>query len=87
MSGQRIPYMQDKTKDERFFILTLIAIAKEMLHGGYFPPATDIDLAVGLPLAHFAKMREAFTKYLKRGEVIFNFNDMTTVINIKNVFV
>ena len=87
MSGQRIAYMMDKTKDERFFILTLIAIAKEMLHSGYLPPAADIDLAVGLPPEHFSLMRESFTKYLKRGEVEFSFNEMPAKINIKNVFV
>ena len=87
MSGQRIAYMMDKTKDERFFILTLIAIAKDMLQGGYLPPAADIDLAVGLPPEHFSLMRESFTQYLKRGKVQFNFNEMSTVINIRNVFV
>lgn len=87
MSGQRIPYMMDKTKDDRFFILTLIAIAKEMLHCGYLPPGADVDLAVGLPPEHFPLMRERFTKYLKRGEVNFSYNDMPTSINIKNVFV
>ena len=30
LSGERIPYMRDKTKDERFFILSLFAIAKEL---------------------------------------------------------
>jgi len=87
MSGQRIAYMQDKTKDDRFFTLTLIAIAKEMLHGGYLPPGADIDLAVGLPPEHFSLMREPFTQYLKRGEIKFSFNEMPTAINIKNVFV
>lgn len=86
-SGQRIAYMMDKTKDERFFILTLIAIAKEMLHCGCMPQSVDIDLACGLPPEHFSLMRERFTKYLKRGEVLFAYNDMPVVINIKNVFV
>jgi plasmid segregation protein ParM len=58
-----------------------------MLHCGYLPPAADIDLAAGLPPEHFSLMREQFTQYLKRGEVLFSFNDMTTVINIRNVFV
>ena len=29
LSEQRIPYMRDKSSDERFFILTLFGIAKE----------------------------------------------------------
>lgn len=87
MSGQRIPYMMDKTQDDRFFILTLIGIAKELLHCGYLPPGADIDLAVGLPPEHFPLMRERFTQYLKRGVVEFSYNEMPTRINIKNVFV
>ena len=87
MSGQRIPYMMDKTKDDRFFMLTLIAVAKEITHCGYLPPGADVDLAVGLPPEHFSLMREPFTQYLKRGELQFSFNDMPTSINIKNVFV
>ena len=58
-----------------------------MLQGGYLPPAADIDIAAGLPPEHFSLMRESFTQYLKRGTVKFSFNEMTTVINIKNVFV
>ena len=87
MTGQRIQFMRDKTTDDRFFILTLIAIAKEMLHGGYLPPGADIDLAVGLPPEHFSSIREKFIQYLKRGEVKFSFNEMATTINIRNVFV
>jgi plasmid segregation protein ParM len=87
MSGQRIPYMMDKTKDDRFFVLTLMAIAKEITHNGYLPPGADIDLAAGLPPEHFQLMREKFTQYLKRGEVKFRYNDMETTVNIKNVFV
>ena len=34
LSDQRIPYMRDKTKDERFFVLTLFAIASELKEQG-----------------------------------------------------
>lgn len=30
LTDQRIPYRRDKTEDERFFILTLFAIAHEI---------------------------------------------------------
>lgn len=86
-SGQRIPYMMDKTKDDRFFILTLFAITKELLHLGCLPTGTGIELAVGLPPEHFSLMREPFMKYLKRGDVHFTYNDMQTRININNVLV
>ena len=31
LSGRRLPYMRDKTRDDRHFILSLFAIAKELL--------------------------------------------------------
>ena len=30
LTGQRLPYMRDKTRDDRYFILSLFAIAKEL---------------------------------------------------------
>lgn len=45
LSNQRIPYMRDKTTDERFFILTLFAIAFELRYLRY--PANDtVDIAL-----------------------------------------
>ncbi len=32
LSHERINYMRDKTHDDRFFVLTLFAIAKELIH-------------------------------------------------------
>ena len=49
LSGQRLPYRRDKTRDESFFILTLFAIAKELSYAGPLPAAEKIELAVGLP--------------------------------------
>ena len=34
LSNERIPYRKDKTVDDRFFILTLIAIAEELTARG-----------------------------------------------------
>lgn len=69
LSEQRIPYMRDKTTDERFFILTLFAIAFELRF--LRCPAnevTDIQLAVGLPPAHYGTQYQRFEKYfLERG--------------------
>jgi plasmid segregation protein ParM len=87
MSGQRIPYMMDKTKDERFFVLSLIAIAKEMLNNGKIPEYQGINLAVGLPPEHYALMKDRFVEYFTREKLKFAFNDMQTTINIKKVFV
>ena len=37
---ERIPYRRDKTEDERFFVLTLFAIAKEIEARGAYTAGT-----------------------------------------------
>ena len=55
LTDQRIPYRRDKTEDERFFILTLFAIAYEIeAMGRYSDTLMRIQLAVGLPPAHLS---------------------------------
>ena len=49
LTSHRLPYMRDKTQDERFFILTLFAIAKELERKGQYSPIERLQLAVGLP--------------------------------------
>ena len=76
LSDKRIPYMRDKTIDERFFILTLFAIAFEIdkreCHSKDIIP---ISLLIGLPPAHFGAQYEKFKQYFVRGEVDeFEFN-------------
>ena len=73
LSGQRISYMRDKTKDERYWILTLFAIAKELEKSGNTSPMVEADLAVGLPPEHYA-LRQRFADYFKRGRVNFVYN-------------
>ena len=34
LSGKRLPYMRDKTRDSRFFVLTLFAIGRELERRG-----------------------------------------------------
>lgn len=49
LSQQRIPYMRDKTKDDRFFILTLFGIGMELELEGQRPrnEITKVNLPVG----------------------------------------
>ena len=47
LSGQRISFMRDKTRDDRFFILTLFAIAMELRKMGQLQPMLSVELAVG----------------------------------------
>ena len=60
LTDERIPYMRDKTTDEKFFVLTLFAIAYELLHSEKYVPGmtTEVDLAIGLPPGHFGKQYE-----------------------------
>lgn len=86
LSGQRIAYMRDKTKDDRFFILTLFAIVKELQRSGMIPPLVDAELAVGLPPEHY-ELRQRFADYFKRGSVQFTFNGETITLVIRQVLV
>ena len=88
LSGQRLPYRRDKTRDESFFILTLFAIAKELAFAGPLPSAEKIDLAVGLPPEHYGLLKDKFRDYFKRNlSVQFIYNDKPITIMIRDVFV
>ena len=55
-TNRRISYMEDKIADERYFILTLFAIAKELSYrekneGLLSQNLQEIELLVGLPPA------------------------------------
>ena len=69
-SGKRLSYMRDKTQDERYFILTLFSIAKELEDTGRYSPVEQIQLAVGLPPAHFGAQVERFIQYFRQRGVI-----------------
>ena len=87
LSAQRIPYQKDKTTDERFFILSLFAIAEGIeAQGAYISGLMSIDLAIGLPPAHFGAQNKAFVRYFKRKEPIyFSYRDKLYSILIRNV--
>jgi len=87
LTENRIPYMRDKSIDDRFFILTLFAIAKELRVLGDQPYETDIDLAVGLPPEHFSALKDRFAEYFRRGAVRFKYNSVPVYVVINQVFV
>lgn len=72
LSGNRIPYLRNKAIDDRFFILTLFALAYEIEEAGTYDPdeIMDVQLAVGLPPAHFGAQAEQFEAYFKNRDVI-----------------
>lgn len=88
LSGKRLSYMRDKTQDERYFVLSLFAIAKEMQSRGSYAPLEQVDLAVGLPSEHYGVLKDKFARYFKRNGVIkFVYQDRPYSIIIKHVMV
>lgn len=87
LSDQRIPYRRDKTEDDRFFILTLFAIAREIEAARRYSPNTiRVQLAVGLPPAHFGAQYQAFTRYfMGRDTVNFSYRGRNFSIYIDDV--
>ena len=66
-------FVADKATDDDNYILTLMAIAKELNIAGI--RAADVHLAAGLPMTWIRRQREAFRAYLLRNErVTFCFN-------------
>ena len=87
ISDQRIPYRRDKTEDDRFFVLTLSGIANEIeAAGAYTPGIMRIQLAVGLPPAHYGSQYQKFIGYFsKRGVISFSYQDKPYSILIDDV--
>ncbi|MGN1025230.1 MAG: ParM/StbA family protein [Faecousia sp.] len=86
LTGKRLSYMRDKTQDERFFVLSLFAIAKELESTGGYTPVQQIDLAVGLPPEHYGVLKDKFAAYFKRSGVIrFVYKDRPYSILINSV--
>lgn len=87
LSNQRIPYKRDKTEDDRFFILTLFGIAQELQARGIYGENTQrIQLAVGLPPAHYGAQNQTFIRYFSdRGVVKFTYKDRPYTVYIDDV--
>lgn len=86
LTNGRIPYMEDKTETESYFVLTLFAIAKELVHRNIdCSAAITIDLAVGLPPAHIGRLKSSFTQYFKRDFIRFEYKNRMIVVKIENV--
>lgn len=76
-----------KLADDDYYLLTLVALAKEC-QSGAIPNGARVVLGVGLPLKHFSTTRKAFVRYLKREQTVkFNYEDMQYNFIIENVLV
>lgn len=89
LTERRISYLRDKTEDDRFFILTLFAIAKELEYRDVSETLDPIDitLLVGLPPAHYEQLHSRFEQYfLRRREAIdFEYNSKYYSVRINKV--
>lgn len=89
LTERRISYLRDKTADDRFFILTLFAIAKELEYRDVSETLDPIDimLLVGLPPAHYEQLHSRFEQYfLRRREAIdFEYNGKYYSVRINKV--
>ena len=61
----RQPLLKDKTDTDRYYLLALAALAKEMEHRHICSPA-NIHIAAGLPLSNYGRDKPGFKKYLGR---------------------
>jgi plasmid segregation protein ParM len=90
LSDKRLAQKNDKTGDEDFFILTLFAIARELLENperGWNPQVKDaaqVELLVGLPTLHYKAMYQRFQRYFTdRGKnVCFSYNSQPLAVEI-----
>ena len=99
LTDQCLPVMNDKTIDERYFILSLFAIGKELAGDAEIVEKfvksnqfkiddyIKIDLLIGLPIQHYVAHMERFEKYFsKRTDVIrYEMNGTTFSIKIVSV--
>ena len=66
-------FILDKAMDEDYYLLTLMAVAREL--NVFSIHEADVHLAAGLPLTWIRNQREAFRSYLlQTPEVRFSFN-------------
>ena len=86
VGDERLEVLDSKVENENFYLLTLVAMAKEMKSRGI--KEADIALAVGLPLTRFSAERKPFIEYLSKNEfVAFTFENDLYRAHIMNVSV
>lgn len=84
LSSKRLTYTRDKTKNNDCFILTLFAIAKEIMACGRYSSILDICLSVDLPPEHYSLQRDKFANYFKSygDNITFKYNDRPFIMNL-----
>lgn len=82
----RQPFLRDKTADQRYYLLTLAAMAKELAKRE-LPSLAEVRIAAGLPLTNYGKEKNRFRAYLLSGPqpVQFQYEGRPYEIHIKDV--
>jgi len=87
---QNLPVQNDKSEDERYFILSLFAIGKELANEAEMlrklkpNDHIKIELLIGLPLLHFETYRYKFERYFtgRSGVIQYELNNKPYSIQI-----
>ena len=88
LTETRLHYMRDKTQDNRYFVLTLFAIIKELEKASALSPSLTVELAVGLPPEHYSVLKDRFASYFLREKPIrFIYKGRSHALLIPKVFV
>ena len=88
-----LPQMDNKTEDDRYFILTLFAIGQELIKDEdkfriFHAPheVINLKLLIGLPLENCRDLGQAYVRYFKRPyPVRFEFKKRTFTVHITEV--
>ncbi len=82
----RQPILRNKMENDNYYLLTLVAIAKELKQRGE-KTECSVTIAAGLPLAGFGREKKPFREYLLRSSqlVCFKFEGITYKITIEDV--
>lgn len=81
-----LEFSHEKTDTTDYYVLTLVAVAKELETQGRC--TANVHLAVGLPLARFSQQKDAFRDYLlKETAANFIYNDKWFSVRVKDVSV
>ncbi|MCL2840294.1 MAG: ParM/StbA family protein [Defluviitaleaceae bacterium] len=94
---QSLPVLNDKTEDERYFILTLFALGKELEEDAETLRKLStnpndfikVNLLVGLPLQHYETYRKRFQRYFTQHQepIIYELNNKSYKIKITSAHV
>lgn len=83
----RQPLLRDKTETERYYLLTLAALAKELQYRR-ISGQTEVWIAAGLPLTSYGRDKAGFQRYLlQKNPVCFRYEGRPYEVRIRGASV